>query len=61
MPPRVARKTLQVTVTPLTRARLVAIADREGTTMPEVVREILHAALDAREDASKRLYPDPSE
>lgn len=43
---------IQVVETPLTRDRIVKIADREGISQAQVIREIIAAGIDARETAS---------
>jgi len=43
---------LQVVETPETRDRIKAIADREGISQAQVIREVLADGLPAREAAS---------
>lgn len=43
---------IQVVETPETRDRIVVIAEREGISQAQVIREIIAAGLAAREEAS---------
>lgn len=46
---------IQVVETPLTRDRIVKIADREGISQAQVIREIIAAGIDSREQRSLSL------
>jgi len=47
---------LQVVETPETRDRIKAIADREGISQAQVIREVLAYGLPARERRSEQVW-----
>lgn len=59
MKPGPPRRTLQVLETPEIHARLRVVADREGVTVPSVVRDLIRSGLASRERQSVELFPAP--
>lgn len=48
---------LQVTTTPEIRARVKTIADREGLSQAQVLRDIISIGIGEREEWSEKLLP----